>query len=119
MNSAAAMAPQTRPKGTHWTVDESWKAGVRADMAKAGISSAELARRIGCSPSALTVLWRPETKESRLVPAIHRVLGRSQPQPVTAAVDDVLRKINRQWPQLTAEGRALVEQLVEQLSAKR
>ena len=42
MNSLTIMAAQTRPKGTHWTVDEAWKTGVRADMAKAGISSAEL-----------------------------------------------------------------------------
>lgn len=119
MNSLTIMAAQTRPKGTHWTVDEAWKTGVRADMAKAGISSAELARRIGCSPSALTVLWRPATKESRLVPAIHRELGRGAPMPVPSTTDETLRKINRQWPALSKEGRALVEQLVEQLAVKR
>lgn len=111
------MAAQRRPKGPHWTVDDAWKRGVRADMERAGISSAELARRIGCSPSALTVLWRPETRESRLVPAIHRELGRSAPQPVATSTDEVLRRINRHWASLTAEQRELVDQLVDQLAS--
>lgn len=110
------MAPQTRPSGPHWPVDEAWKRGVKADMKKAGISKAEMARRIKCDPAALTVLFRAETKESRLVPQIHRELGRPPPTTVTSQ-DEVLRRINNRWPSLTAEQRALVDGLVEQLMA--
>lgn len=111
---AASMAPQSRPKGPNWPVDEAWKKGVRADMKKAGISSAEMARRLGCDPSAISVLWQTKTKQSRLVPGIHRELGRPPPTTV-AAQDELLRRINNRWPSLTKEQRALVDDLVEQL----
>jgi hypothetical protein len=99
-----------------WPVDETWKASVRADMQRAGISQAEMARKIGCKQSALTVLFRAETKQSRLVPLIHRELGRPAPSTV-AAHDEVLRRINRQWPSLSKEARALIDNLVTQLAA--
>jgi hypothetical protein len=113
------MARQTRPNGPSWPVDDDWKKRVRADMEKAGISSdTELARRIGCSPSALTVLWRRGTKTSRLVPLIHRELGWPPPSTVTAP-DEILRRINSRWSSLTKEQRALVDGLVEQLVSGR
>lgn len=84
-------------------------------MAKAGISPAEMARRIGVSDSALTVLWRPTTKQSRLVPLIHRELGRPAPSTITAT-DEILRRINNRWSSLTKEQRAIVDALVEQLA---
>lgn len=112
------MSRQTRPSGPSWPVDEAWKQGVRADMRKAGIGPSELARRIGCSPSALTVLWRPGTKESRLVPLIHRELGKPAPSTVTSQ-DEILRRINSRWSSLTKEQRALVDGLVEQLVSSR
>lgn len=85
-------------------------------MKAAGISPAEMARRIGCSPSALTVLFRPATRESRLVPGIHRELGRPAPSTVTST-DEILRRINARWPSLSREQRALVDHLVEQLAS--
>ncbi|MCA1833070.1 MAG: hypothetical protein LC750_10175 [Actinobacteria bacterium] len=87
-------------------------------MAKAGISPAEMARRIGCTPGALTVLWRTETRESRLVPGIHRELGRPAPSTVSSA-DEVLRRINARWSLLSPEQRVLVDDLVEQLAGNR
>lgn len=87
-------------------------------MKKAGISPAEMARRIKCTPGALTVLWRPETRESRLVPLIHRELGRPAPSTVTAT-DEILRRINARWSSLTEEQRAIVDALVEQLAGNR
>lgn len=114
MTSTHLMTRQTRPRGPSWPVDAEWKKGVRADLAKAGISPSELARRIGCTPGALTVLWRAETGESRLVPLIHRELGRPAPTTVTSH-DEILRRINSRWGSLTKEQRALVDGLVEQL----
>jgi len=114
LNYLALMSRQPRPSGPSWPVDEAWKRGVQADMKRAGISPAEMARRIGCTPGALTVLWRPRTRESRLVPAIHRELGRPPPSTVTST-DEILRRINARWSSLSKEQRNLVDQLVDQL----
>lgn len=108
------MSLQTRPGGPAWPVDDEWKRETKSDMRKAGITPAELARRIGCTESALTVLFRPETKQSRLVPKIHRELGRPPPSTITAT-DEILRRINSRWPSLTRDQRVLVDNLVEQL----
>lgn len=110
------MARQTRPSGPSWPVDDAWKRGVLAEMAEAGISRSEMARRVGCKPSALTVLFGPETIQSRLVPAIHRELSRPAPSIVTAS-DEVLRRINRKWPSLSKEQRTLIDQMIDQLVA--
>lgn len=115
---ATPMPRQTRPSGPSWPVDEAWKKSVKADMEKAGILPAEMARRIGCDPSALTNLWKPKTRESRLVPAIHRELGRPAPSTVTAT-DAILRRINARWSSLSEEQRAIVDALVEQLAGNR
>jgi AraC-like DNA-binding protein len=108
------MKRQTRPSGPSWPVDEAWKRQVKLDMRLADISLAEMARRIKCSPSALTVLFREETKESRLVSGIHRELGRPAPAMQTNT-DETLRRINMRWASLTKEQRALIDHLVEQL----
>lgn len=87
-------------------------------MKEAGISQAEMARRIPCKPSALSKLWLPQTRMSRLVPAIHRELGRPAPAMAITA-DEILRRINARWPSLSKEARILVDQLVDQLIAGR
>lgn len=114
LTACQPMPPQSRPSGPYWPVDAGWKRSVRAEMKRLGISNAEMARRIGCQGSALTVIFRPETRQSRLVPLIHRELGRPPPSAVTAS-DEVLRRINNRWPDLTVEQRALVDSLVDQL----
>lgn len=75
---------QPRPRGPFWPVDAVWKVSIRAAMERAGLSQAELARRIGCAQSALNLLWQPQTSQSRLVPAIHQVLNLVPPS--TSAV---------------------------------
>jgi hypothetical protein len=109
------MPRQTRPHGSWWPIDAEWKNSVRADMTKAGISPSEMARRIGCGSSAMTVLFREKTKLSRLVHAIHRELGRPSPEAVFASNRD-LRRIDEAWPRLTTAQRALVISLVDEFA---
>lgn len=102
------------PTGPYWPVDDRWKRDVKAEMKRAGISLSELSRRVGCNPSSLTVLFRPGTRQSRLVPAIHRELGRLPPSIVTTS-DELLRRISNRWAALTREQRALIDTMIDQL----
>lgn len=117
MRSALEMAKQRRPRGQGWPVDKEWKRRVLLAMAEQGIGRTELARRISCTPGAITVLFREITGYSKLVPAIHRELGWPPPS-ITTAPDELLRRINSRWPSLSTEQRALVDSLVAELAGK-
>jgi predicted transcriptional regulator len=113
------MVRQRRPAGPAWTVDDSWKRDVKTAMKKAGISQADLAAKIGVTPSAITVLFRPETKQTRLKPAIHKVLGMLPPTSGAAITrDDAMNRLLRVWPTLSEEQRELVLATSEALAAK-
>jgi transcriptional regulator with XRE-family HTH domain len=95
-----------------WTVDEAWRDDVRALMKRKGISQADIARAAGVKPSAITNLFKPETKQSRIVPAVHRVLG--LPPPNTTAVserDEVRQRLDKIWRELTPAQRELLLEL--------
>lgn len=103
------MGHQRRPTGPMWTVDRAWKDDVRVLMKQQGISQADLARTLSVSPASLTNLFKPETKQSRLVPAIHKALG--IPTPTTTRIDegDELRaRLEKIWRDLTPEQRELL-----------
>ena len=102
-----------------WTVDKEWKDDVRALMKRKGISQADLARTLKVSPGSLTLLFKPDTKQSRLVPAIHRALGLTTP--VTTRVDerDELRqRLKRIWRDLTPEQREILLTVGAQMKRK-
>ena len=107
--SVLDMVRQRRPTGPAFAVDSDWKRDVKAAMKRQGISQADLASKIGVTPSAITVLFRPETKQTRLKPAIHRELGLVAPE-VEPAVekDEALTRLLRAWSVLSDEERALL-----------
>lgn len=107
--SAFDMVRQRRPTGPAFPVDKDWKDDVRAAMKKQGISQGDLAARIGVTTSALTVLFRPVTKQTRLKPAIHRALGLLAPDasPVIEK-DEAFSRLMRVWPHLSEEQRKLL-----------
>lgn len=103
-----------------WTVDESWKRDVRALMERKGISQADLARAAGVMPSAITLLFKAETIQSRLVPAIHKALG--LPAPTITAVserDEARARLDKIWRELTTEQRELLLSLGAQMQRGR
>ena len=119
------MVRQKRPTGPLWTVDDDWKKDVERRMEKQGISRADLARRIRelggqCTASAITILFRKSTKQSRLVPYVHRVLGMAETTaPVVAiAKDDAFRRLQRVWRDLTDQQREHLIATGELLAAK-
>lgn len=113
------MVRQRRPTGPAFPVDKTWKDDVRAAMKRKGISSADLALKIGVTKSALTVLFRPETKQTRLKPAIHRELGLVAPDNSPAIErDEAFSRLMRAWPSLSEDERHIVLATTEALAKK-
>jgi hypothetical protein len=103
------MPRQTRPRSNYVTVDEAWKSDIKALMAQRGISQAELARRIRCAPASITLLFKPATDQSRLVPAIHKVLGLDPPSGATISQrDDAKRRLDSIWDSLSTADREVL-----------
>lgn len=103
------------------SVDNVWKTAIQNLLKKRGISQAELARQIGASPGSIVLLFKPETVQSRLVPAIHKVLGLDPP--IDAATiserDDAKRRLDRIWNELSDEDRAMLLALAERYKRPR
>lgn len=84
-SNRARKGKQPRPTGPFFQIDGAWKAAIRAAIAREGISQAELARRIGASPGSIVLLFKDETVQTRLVPAIHKALDLGPPASMAAA----------------------------------
>lgn len=115
------MARQRRPHDGYLPVDEPWKSAVRALLEKRGISQAELARRIGASPGSITLLFKPDTDQSRLVRAIHKVLDLGPP-PEAATIterDDAKRRLDRIWSGLGPEDREALLTVAARFQSRR
>lgn len=115
------MSRQPRPRGPFHPVDNVWKADIRALLEKRGISQAELARRVGASPGSIVLLFKPETVQSRLVPAIHRALGLEPPvQGATISErDDAKRRLDRIWSELDDDDRNALLAIAERVRRPR
>lgn len=106
------MSITRRQRGPYYQVDAAWKAGIRNLMEKRKISQAELARRIGASPGSIVLLFKPETVQSGLVPAIHRVFQLDPPEgTIISERDDPKRRLDRIWNDLSDEKRQLLLQV--------
>lgn len=117
----ANMARQRRPRDGYLPVDEPWKQAVLALLEKRGISRAGLARMIGASPSSITLLFKPETDQSRLVRSVHKVLDLGPP-PEAATIterDDAKRRLDRIWADLTVDDRKMLLEVAERFQPRR
>ena len=115
MEWKADMVRQSRPSGDQWPTAPRWKSEVRAAMKESGISNSEMGRRLGVSQPAISQMLGPNSRGSRLVPGVHRELGWPPPSSATAP-DELLRRINHQWPSLSRDQREAVLRLVDLLS---
>jgi hypothetical protein len=71
--------PQKRPTAAHRPVTPAWQASVDAELVRRDWTRKRLAEAIRASPSAITVLMRPETMSSRLVDAVCEALAIPSP----------------------------------------
>lgn len=102
-----------------WTVDKAWKDDIRAVMERQGVSQADLARTLKVSPGSLTLLFKPETKQSRLVPAIHRALDLALPTTTRVDERDELRhRLDDIWRDLTPAQREILVSVAGQMIRK-
>lgn len=81
------------------------------------ISRADLARRLKVSKSAITTLFSPETKQSRLVPAVHRILKSPLPS-VVGSESQTIDSITQNYELLSDENKQVISDLIRKLAGK-
>lgn len=88
----------TRRRGRSYPVDDDWRSRVIERMGQLGMSRAELARAVGCSPSVITEILNGSANESPSIPAIHDALGWTPPSPLRLSED--VEELLAVWRQL-------------------
>ena len=71
--------PKPYPTGGAHPVDDDWRRRVQEALDRKGWKRNKLAQEIGCDPSAITVVMRSSTVQSRLKPAIDKALEIEDP----------------------------------------
>lgn len=112
---------RSHPRGPGYPIDAVWRASVKKRLAELGMNQSDLARRIGASTAAVTILLSPKTRHSRLVPAIHRVLEWRPPStsPETEALSEDLLRWERLYHQLDETARNLVMAMADKILEKK
>lgn len=123
------MAVVARREELQYPTPKDWRDKVIAALGPERGAQADLARKIGCSPSTLNELLN-NGKRSHLVPAIHKALGWDPPSlPATGSSDqheievvlrkmgkrgrDLLKNLSALEPEQLAVAVALIEQLAK------
>jgi transcriptional regulator with XRE-family HTH domain len=107
----------SRPEGSAYPITRQWQEAIRARMAELDWSQYDLAKAVGCSQPAIAWLMRPQTKQSALVPKIHKALGLTKPvPPATGSVDPARAELDDMLEQLTDEELAHIVSTVRLLT---
>lgn len=103
-----------------WQATPEWKQLVLETMRDRGVTRAELSRRVEVSDAAITILFRPDTQMSRLVPRINEVLGISAPvQLIGDVVDEDLEELQALWKRLGKDDRKTLTDMAGVLARRR
>lgn len=107
-------------KGPAYPVTEKWKDAVHERMRELGIRQADLARALDCTNSSLHALFQPNTKQSKLVPLIHKALKWPAPQPINTSPDameilDLLGKMDDEFKRQLLEQAGLYVRMTKKL----
>ena len=108
----------TTVPGMHWPITEQWRQLMRTAMEREAISQSELARRVGCTSSAINRIVNGEVATSEHVEPIARVLRMPLPGRIPIAVDDIdkwLLEWRDVFPRLTARQRQMLLELAREL----
>ena len=99
---------QRRPKGHMWPASPQWKADILKLMEAKRISRAELSRRCKASDAAISILFKPETETSRLVPYVHKALGLPPPAMMPIFLEEQRAALESVWPNLSEDDKRLI-----------
>src|SRR3990167_7234611 len=89
--------PQVHPTGPLETVDNDWKAEVRAEMIARGWTQDDLAEKIGASPGTMTNLFKPGPRQTRFRAKIEELFKVKR----NARLEELLKRAERKWPRLS------------------
>lgn len=106
----------SRKSGQSYPINDTWRGMIQRKIEAKGWTQAELATRVGCSPSVISQLLNGVTDESPLVPQIHHVLGLSPPH--MAVLDEPMQTLVEKFSELSDADRARILERVDVLGER-
>jgi lambda repressor-like predicted transcriptional regulator len=112
--------PRHRARGPAYTIGNSWRQAVLAEIHERGWNPTKLAEEAGIALSSLSeALEMGPDATTRLAPHIHRALGWPKPKPLTASdVDPVMVEIRQGLEQIDREGMDAVREVIRRMKKK-
>lgn len=101
-----------------WPATPEWKAGILKLMDDKGITKAELSRMCRASDAAISILFKPDTETSRLVPYVHKALGLPPPAMMPVFLDQQRAHLEAVWPNLSEDDRRLLVDMAVKISLR-
>jgi ribosome-binding protein aMBF1 (putative translation factor) len=100
---------QVHPKGPLRTVDDTVRKRVRDALDRKGWDQKDLADKIDVVPATITNLLKPgPPRQIKYLQKLYEALG----------IEDDLEVVQRNWPTLSVEDRAIIRALVESRSKR-
>lgn len=106
----------SRKSGQSYPINDNWRAMIQRKLDARDVTRAELANRVGCSPSVITQLLNGDSDESPLVPRIHLVLDLSPPH--MAVLDEPSQTMLEKFEKLNESDRARILERIDILSER-
>lgn len=105
---------QEHPTGPLETIDDEWKNRVRSRMSDLGLDQKDLAAKCCVSPASITNMLKPGPRQIRFRAQVYAALKWTDPD----RLDEGLRRIAHNWPDLTAEQRSSILALIDSITVR-
>lgn len=105
------------PTGPAWPIDDDWKQMIMERMAELGINKTDLAKKIGVTKQAMTALFAPKIKQTRLLPLVHKALKLPVP-PSPGFSTHNAESIEANFALLSDADKEIVRNLINSLTSK-
>lgn len=108
-------AAQVHPTGPLKTVEEPWKDDLREEMKTRGWDQQTLAEKIPASPGAISNMFKPGPRQTRLKDRIEELVGWVN----TPQLEQVFRRVEHRWTKLSVAEAENIAGLIESLTKKK